>query len=138
MSNDDNFIVVSNITQYNTNSTPTSIFIQGSIYESVMLQEKTSFRISEINVLATNPSVATFKSGYFVVVWEIVTQNGSDPGIYGQIFNERAEPIGNPFVVPRFVTGLLFSSFSSLLAFLVLSNIFEDWKFFPWNTQKFC
>jgi len=46
----------------------------------------------QINTFSTNdqriPSVASFSNGYFVVTWESGSQDGSETGIYGQIFKD--------------------------------------------------
>jgi serine/threonine protein kinase len=101
----DTFLIVSNVTQFLSNSTAMNLFIQGGIYDASTLNAANIFEISDDGILATNPSLDTFPSGYFVVVWQIVTQNGTNPGIYGQIFNEIAQAVGYPFIVPQFVTG---------------------------------
>ncbi|NGX43575.1 MAG: Serine/threonine-protein kinase StkP, partial [Chlamydiae bacterium] len=44
-----------------------------------------------------DPRVARFPNDDFVVVWVSFDQDGSDDGIYGQMFNRKALRIGNEF-----------------------------------------
>lgn len=49
--------------------------------------------------------VAADGQGGFVVVWESVTQDGSDYGIFGQRFSAAGTPTGSEFQVNNYTTG---------------------------------
>ncbi len=47
----------------------------------------------------STPSVSTLPDGWFVVTWNSRDQDGSDDGIYGQVFNASGSKIGDEFQV---------------------------------------
>ena len=49
-----------------------------------------------------NPSIASLSDGNFVVVWQSNLQNGSNYGIYGQIFYSNGAKKGNEFSVNNY------------------------------------
>ncbi len=51
-----------------------------------------------------NPSVASFRNGNFIVTWWSDLQDGSNYGIYGQLFDNIGNKIGNEFQVNTYTT----------------------------------
>jgi hypothetical protein len=51
-----------------------------------------------------NPAVAMKASGEFVVVWQSFQQDGSYGGIFGQMFDASANPVGSEFQVNSLTT----------------------------------
>jgi hypothetical protein len=51
-----------------------------------------------------NPAVAMWASGEFVVVWQSFHQDGSYGGIFGQMFDASAAPVGSEFQVNSMTT----------------------------------
>ncbi len=49
--------------------------------------------------------VATDGAGNFVVVWESVDQDGSGPGVFGQLHDAAGNPVGAEFQVNTYTTG---------------------------------
>jgi len=52
----------------------------------------------------TNPSVGTFSDGRYVVVWQSDGQDGSNYGVFGQIFDSSGAKIGAEFQVNTYTT----------------------------------
>ncbi len=71
------------------------------------------------------PSVATFNNGNFVVVWQSLQQDGSNNGIYGQLFAGNAFKIGNEFQVNTYTTN---SQGSPSVATFMNSNFVVVWQ----------
>ena len=53
----------------------------------------------------TNPSVAGLSGGGFVVTWMSMYQDGSGPGIYGQLFDSSGNKVGSEFQVNTYTNG---------------------------------
>ncbi len=73
----------------------------------------------QINTYTTNyqglPSVASFSNDNFVVTWTSNVQDGSDFGIYGQLFNGNGTNIGSEFQINTYTTNdQQYSSVASL------------------------
>jgi len=57
----------------------------------------------QVNTYTTNtqgsPTAASLTNGNFVVIWTSFLQDGSETGVYGQLFNETGTKIGSEFQV---------------------------------------
>ena len=53
----------------------------------------------------SNPSVAGLSGGGFVVTWMSMYQDGSGPGIYGQLFDSSGNKVGSEFQVNTYTNG---------------------------------
>jgi hypothetical protein len=51
-----------------------------------------------------NPAVAGLAGGGFVVTWESGNQDGSGDGVYGQVFDSAADPLGGEFQVNTYTS----------------------------------
>jgi subtilisin family serine protease len=51
-----------------------------------------------------NPAVAGLSGGGFVVTWESGNQDGSGDGVYGQVFDSAADPLGEEFQVNTYTS----------------------------------
>jgi hypothetical protein len=51
------------------------------------------------------PVAATFSDGRFVVVWQSLNQDGSDCGVFGQLFSSGGSLLGQEFGVNTYVEG---------------------------------
>jgi predicted SnoaL-like aldol condensation-catalyzing enzyme len=50
-----------------------------------------------------NPTVASLPDGGFVIAWQSFEQDGSDEGIYAQVFDSSSTKIGNEFQVNTYI-----------------------------------
>jgi hypothetical protein len=58
------------------------------------------FRINTYTTgIQQNPKITTLKCGYFVIVWESSAQDGSDYGIFAQMYMENGASYGSEFQV---------------------------------------
>jgi hypothetical protein len=76
----------------------------------------------------TNPEVAAGNDGKFVVVWESWNQDGSDRGIYGQIFDSDGNKIGSEVQVN---STTLYSQARPAVKFFDNGNFIVVWE--SWN-----
>ena len=53
----------------------------------------------------TEPDVAAYADGSFVVVWRSDNQDGSGAGVYGQRYSSAGALVGSEFLVNTYVTG---------------------------------
>ena len=68
------------------------------IDDSVVARES-SLVNTYISGYQLNPSIASLVNGGYVIVWESADQDGSQYGIYGQIFHADGSKNGNEFRV---------------------------------------
>jgi len=112
---------------YLFNSTTTDLKIGTSNHERLRLTAEGNLGIGNTNPLDTfqvsskvgerqlvntyvtgkqiNPAIANLVNGGYVIVWESQSQDGSDYGIYGQIFNADGTRNGNEFKVNTTTSG---------------------------------
>jgi hypothetical protein len=74
--------------------------IYGQLFNSDGSRRGIEFQVNTyISNDQRNPSVSSLKDGGFVVCWESWYQDGSDAGIYGQLFNRDGSRRGTEFQV---------------------------------------
>ena len=72
--------------------------IYGQILDQSGAKQGGEFQINTETISdQTNPAVTILNNGNFVVTWESMGQDGSDSGIYGQMFSEEGTRIGGEF-----------------------------------------
>ena len=64
----------------------------------------------------SNPSVAELSGGGFVVTWSSYGQDGSEMGIYGQIFDSAGSKVGNEFQVNTYTTNWQYNPSTAALS----------------------
>lgn len=76
------------------------------LYDASGLKKGTDFLVNTYTHSAQiNPVVAGLKDGGFVVCWESSWQDGSETGIFGQMFDNSGNKVGNEFGVNTFTEG---------------------------------
>jgi len=74
--------------------------VYGQLYDGSGNNIGSEFQINTyIDRTQAYPSSASFGNGNFVVVWESWYQDGSQQGVYGQLFDENGVKIGSEFRV---------------------------------------
>lgn len=73
----------------------------------------------------TKPQVAINENGEFIIVWESWFQDGSDRGIYAQMFNENGQKNGNEFLVN---SNTYFSQARPLVKYFNNGNFIIVWE----------
>ncbi|NGX59843.1 MAG: hypothetical protein KR126chlam3_01000, partial [Chlamydiae bacterium] len=72
-----------------------------------------------------DPFVTSFPNGNFVVTWTSLDQDGSNDGIFGQIFDGNGSKIGNEFQVNNYTAN---GQRSSVVAILRNGNFVVTWR----------
>jgi len=70
-------------------------------------------------------SIINLSSGNFVVIWESGGQDGSEGGVYGQIFTNAGVKSGNEFLVNTYITD---DQWSPSIASLTNGNFVVTWS----------
>jgi hypothetical protein len=92
--------------------------IYGQVFDSAGNKAGSELRV---NTYTTNSqwftSVAGLSGGGFVVTWQSYYQDGSDYGVYGQVFDSYGNKVGSEFRVNTYTTGSqTYPSVSSVFA----------------------
>jgi len=77
--------------------------IYGQLFNSDGTKYNSEFLVNTFTYVdQENPAVTVLNDGKFVVVWESYLQDGSETGIYGQLFNNDGSEFGSEFQVNTF------------------------------------
>ena len=72
----------------------------GQLFNKFCIKKGDEFQINTYTTYhQQNPSVTTFTENKFVVCWASYQQDGSEDGIFGQLFDEVGNKIGNEFQI---------------------------------------
>jgi len=90
--------------------------IYGQLFDSSASPLGSEFRINTYTISYQEyPSVTSLGNDKFVVTWASNGQDGSNYGVYGQLFNSNASPLGSEFQINTYTTdNQFFSSVTSL------------------------
>jgi len=74
--------------------------VYGQRFDSAGIPAGGEFKVNTYTAMSQHsPSVAGLSGGGFVVTWGSYEQDGSDGGIYGQIYDSTGDPVGYEFQV---------------------------------------
>jgi len=91
-----NFVV----TWYSKFQDGSTVSVFGQLFNESGEKIRSEFRINTfINGSQGSPSVASIKNNHFIVTWQSLDQDGSDWGVFGQLFDENCSKIGNEFPI---------------------------------------
>lgn len=77
----------------------------GQLFDAAGLPIAAEFAINSHTTDAqSSPSVARSDAGSFLVVWQSTEQDGSDAGIYGQLYDDAGLPQGGEFLINTHTT----------------------------------
>jgi hypothetical protein len=77
----------------------------GQRYDSTGAPLGPEFRVNTYTTAdQRHPAVASDSSGRFVVVWSSFSQDGSDDGVFGQVFTSSGVPLGPEFQLNTYTT----------------------------------
>jgi len=103
--------------------------IKARVYSPILSSITTEFVVNTtIANSQADPDVDIFDDGSFVVVWDSWDQDGSDRGIYAQIYKNRFEKNGNEFLVN---TTTAYSQAKPAVKYFSNGNfivVWESWK----------
>ncbi|MDB3977592.1 flagellin [bacterium] len=81
--------------------------VYGQIIDKSGSKIGSEFRVNtHINQNQIEPSITRLSNGNFVVSWSSQNQDGSNEGVFGQIFDMSASKIGNEFIINTTTAGI--------------------------------
>ncbi len=103
--------------------------IKARVYSPIFSSITTEFVVNTTIVNSqADPDVDIFDDGSFVVVWDSWDQDGSDRGVYAQIYKNRFEKLGSEFLVN---TTTAYSQAKPAVKYFPNGNfivVWESWK----------
>eukprot|EP00817_Percolomonadidae_sp_ATCC50343_P001868 CAMPEP_0117428246 /NCGR_PEP_ID=MMETSP0758-20121206/7997_1 /TAXON_ID=63605 /ORGANISM="Percolomonas cosmopolitus, Strain AE-1 (ATCC 50343)" /LENGTH=267 /DNA_ID=CAMNT_0005214497 /DNA_START=121 /DNA_END=921 /DNA_ORIENTATION=+ len=95
------------VVTWNTNGQDGSDYgIYGQLFDGTGVKMGDEFQVNTyITDKQARPTVSAFNNNGFVVTWRSYEQDGSDYGIYGQLFNGTGVKMGEEFQVNNYTSG---------------------------------
>ena len=88
------------------NSKGSGVSMYGRIYKDCGVPVTAEFMLnSNTSTKKSGPEAALLSSGGFVVAWDSDTQDGSDHGVFGQIFDASGKKVGGEFRLNQATSG---------------------------------
>jgi hypothetical protein len=107
--------------------------IYGQLFDNIGRKIGPEFQAnSYITDTQDNAKVATFPNNNFAVIWESYGQDGSDYGVYGQLFNANVGRIGPEFQVNTYTTN---NQYSHSVATFPNNNFIVTWMSTEQNAE---